>query len=795
MLREGVIEPVDCSDWATPLVPVHKKDGGLRVCADYKVTLNPVLMVDRYPLPTIQDVFANLAGGEKFSKIDLSQAYNQICLNEEWKPFTVINTHRGLYRYNRLVYGLSSSSGIFQRIISSLIQGIPNAQGFLDDIIVTGSNEESHLRTLDAVLNKLQKFGLRVKKSKCVFMADEVNYLGYIVSKQGIRADPSKIEAIKNMPTPSNVSELRSFLGMVNFYAKFVRKMSDHLHPLYELLKKGCKWEWRATCASAFERVKELLVDGAVLAHYSPRRTTVLTCDASAHGVGGVLSQLEDDGRERAVAYVSRKLTSAEKAYSQIHREALAIVYCVKKFHQYLYGRKFLLKTDHKPLVSIFGPQQGIPSMAACRMQRWAVILSAYDFDITYVKTDKNGADALSRLPIDNSVGDNENCEQSFLHFASDALLLDNGEIRRYTRSDPILGRVLLYVENGWPQSVDIEGLRPYWNRRNELYTELGCIMWGHRVVVPTQCRERVLKELHEPHMGVVKTKAMARSYVWWPGLDEQLEAECRRCSVCAETAAAPPAAPPQPWKWPQRPYERVHIDFLGPLYGETYLVTVDARSKWIEVFKMQRTSAECTIKKLRESWARWGLPKQVVSDNGPPFTSEEFNNFLRRNGICHSFSPPYHPASNGAAENAVKIIKNVIKKAKLTNVDVDTAILRFLLNYHNTPHSTTGESPGKLLQGRNLSTREGQMWSGQPAGSPGSLGTLGDSQVVLHPPEASLTFDGSEPSTATATEQGPPTLHEVQPGPNQNAISLPTSKRSSTRIRKPVVRYGFEYD
>ncbi|XP_048479394.1 uncharacterized protein K02A2.6-like isoform X1 [Plutella xylostella] len=537
-------------------------------------------------------------------------------------------------------------------------------------------------------------------------MADEVVYLGFIINKNGVRPDPKKLEAIKEMPTPTNVTEVRAFLGMVNFYAKFVRNISDILYPLYRLLRKQMRWSWTDECEMAFRKVKEVLLSSEVLAHYDPALPLVLTCDASARGVGGVLSQRDARGRERAVAYVSRKLNDAETNYSQIHREALAIIYCVQKFHQYLYGRNFILKTDHKPLVSIFSSKMGVPSMAASRMQRWAIILSAYNYEIQYVRTNDNGADALSRLPVHDSIKIVESPEQSYLHFASDALLLDNNAIKKNTIRDPILSRVLSFIRDGWPTTVEIDQLKPYYNRRHELYDELGCVMWGHRVIIPQSCREVVMRELHETHMGIVKTKAIARSYVWWPGLDEEIEQRCRACEVCAEVAPAPPAAPPSPWRWPDRAYERVHLDFLGPIGGKVYLVAVDARSKWIEVFLMTRTTSDVTIDKLREAWARWGLPKQVVTDNGPPFTSESFENFLSSNGVRHIFTPPYHPASNGAAENAVKIIKKVIKKANCENKRVDVAIQRFLLNYNNTPHSTTGESPAKLLQGRSLRCR-----------------------------------------------------------------------------------------
>lgn len=223
--------------------------------------------------------------------------------------------------------------------------------------------------------------------------------------------------------------------------------------------------------------------------------------------------------------------------------------------------------------------------------------------------------------------------------------------------------------------------------------------MWGHRVVIPSSCRTKVISELHDPHMGIVKTKALARSYVWWPGIDEAMEAECRACAVCAAVADAPPAHAPRSWPW-------LHLDFLGPINGLTYLIVIDSCSKWIEAINMKKTTATAVIAVLRDLWAKFGLPKQTVSDNGPPFTSTELQTFLHHNGIEHIFSAPYHPASNGAAENAVKICKRVIKKTFKQNSDVDMALCRFLLAYINTEHSTTGDSPANILQGRNLRMR-----------------------------------------------------------------------------------------
>lgn len=705
MLAAGVIEPVERSDWATPLVIASKANGGIRICADYKVTLNRVLSVDRYPVPKIDDLFSDLAGKVFFTKLNLSQAYNQLVLDERSREYTVVNTHRGLFKYNRLVYGLASSPGIFQKLMVSLFDGLPDVMVFYDDILIKSKCLKEHLRTLEHVFEILQSNGLKIKKSKCEFLTKQVKYLGFIVNEEGVRVDRDKIKPIVRMPPPTNTTELKSFLGMVNFYAKFVPNLSAHLVPLYELLRKGRHYIWGEKQNEVFERVNRSLCSADVLVHYDGSQPLVLTVDASARGLGAVLAQRAPDDREGVVAYASRTLMPAECHYSQIHKEALAIIFAVDKFHQYLYGRRFTLRTDHKPLVSIFGPNTGIPATAASRLQRWAIKLSAYDFEIEYVSTDKNTADALSRLikTHKEEVSTEQDLpEQTYLHFATDALLLDYKVIKKETANDPILSRVTSYVMDGWPPSTEIRELKPYFNRKQELY----CIMWGQRVVIPSTCQTRVIRELHESHMGIVKTKALARSYVWWPGVDEAVEATCSACTVCAAVSAAPSAHTPRAWPWPDRPWTRLHIDFLGPIEGHTFLVVVDACSKWIEAVRMKNTNARAVISVFRDMWARFGLPKQVVSDNGPPFTSAEFEAFLSRNGIEHIFSAPYHPASNGAGENAVKICKKAIKKAHEQRLDVDTALNRFLLSYRNTEHYTTGESPAKILLGRNLRMR-----------------------------------------------------------------------------------------
>ena len=325
--------------------------------------------VDQYPLPKPEEIFASLAGGKLFSKLDLSQAYQQLLLSEESKDFTT-NTHQGLYRYTRLPFGIASAPAIFQKTMDAILQGIPQVACYIDDIIVTGKDDNDHLSNLQQVFQRLQENGLRLKQSKCELMKDSIEYLGYRIDAQGLHPVSTKVEAIINAPPPTNQQQLKSFLGLLSYYGKFIPNMATLTHFLNHLLHNDTEWVWDSACQEAFSRAKQALASSRVLVHYDPTLPLTLAADASAYGLGAVISHVYPDGTERPVAYTSRTLTSSERNYAQIEREALALVFGVKKFHQYLYGRKFSLVTDHNPLTTILGPKKGIPPLAAARLQR-----------------------------------------------------------------------------------------------------------------------------------------------------------------------------------------------------------------------------------------------------------------------------------------------------------------------------------------------------------------------------------------------------------------------------------------
>ena len=706
--RDGVIEPIQFAEWAAPIVPVMKGDKkSVRICGDFKLTVNRAAKLDRYPIPKIEDLFASLTGGQKFSKLDLSQAYNQIVLDDDSKKYVVINTHKGLYRFNRLPFGVASAPGIFQRVMENLLRDIPHVTVYLDDVLVTGKDDDEHLATLDLVLQRFEQAGLRLKRSKCEFMQHSVEYLGHVIDEQGLHPTASRVRAIKEARAPENVTELRSYLGLLTYYGKFLPKLSTILAPLHALLRKGITWKWAVNEQNSFTRSKQLLISSQVLVHYDPKKEIIVSCDASPYGIGAVIAHRMEDGSERPIAFASRTLMPAEKKYAQIEKEGLSCVFGVSRFHSFLYGRRFTLVTDHKPLLGLFDEDRAVPAQASARIQRWALTLASYDYALRFKPTTAHAnADALSRLPLPMAaMSVPMPAETVLLMETLEASPVTAADIRTWTRRDPLLSRVFRLVEHGWHDEkpdIDVD-MKAFRQRRSELAIVDGCIMWGNRLIIPKQGQKRVLEALHEGHPGIARMKSFARAFAWWPKMDADIEQKAKSCNSCQENQARPPKEPLHPWSWPSRPWSRIHIDHAGPFMGKLFLLVIDAHSKWLEVIPVTSTDAATTSEKLRGVFATHGLPDKLVSDNGPSFTSASFGEFLKRNGIAHSTSSPYHPSSNGLAERAVRTFKEAMKK--MTEGSLNTRIARFLLKYRTTPHSTTGISPSEMLMGRRVTT------------------------------------------------------------------------------------------
>ena len=582
-----------------------------------------------------------------------------------------------------------------------------HVQCFIDDILVTGADDEEHLCKLEEVLGRLRQHGIRVKSSKCSFLKNSVEYLGHRITNTGLQTSSKKVKAVQLAPKPKNVRELHSFLGLLHYYGKFMPNLATLLHPLNDLLQAGRQWHWSAKCDEAFVRAKEKLMSATVLAHYNPDLPVLLAGDASAYGVGSVISHVFPNGEERPIAFASRTLTSSEKNYSQLEKEALSLIFGLRKFHQYLYGRKFTLVTDHQPLTTIFNSKKGIPTLAAARLQRWALLLSALSYTIQFQPTKAHGnADGLSRLPVKKGSTNADYSEPDLFNIRQiEALPITSGQLKQATRQDAVLSKVLMYTKQGWPTQIS-ELLKPYWNRRLELTLEDDCIMWGTRVIVPCKLQEKVLQELHEVHFGIARTKAIARSYVWWPKLDNDIESLTKSCSHCQSVRNSPPVAPLHPWNWPTKPWQRIHVDFAGPFQQRMFLLVVDSHSKWPEVIEMKSTTTAATVTELRCLFSCHGLPEQLVSDNGPQFASDEFQSFVKSNSVKHIRCAPYHPSSNGAVERFVQTFKKAMQASSKSDSSFTQRLMNFLLTYRITPHSTTNVASCTLFLMREVRTR-----------------------------------------------------------------------------------------
>ncbi|XP_055347368.1 uncharacterized protein K02A2.6-like [Paramacrobiotus metropolitanus] len=672
LVEREILTPVEHADWAAPIVGTQKRAGDIRTCADLSTGLNDSLDVQTYPLPTPDELFAKLNGGDKFSSLDLAEAYAQIELDDKSKQLVVINTHKGLFRYNRLPFGVASGPSIFQHIIERILQGCEGVAVYIDDIIVTGKTDEEHQRNLEAVLERLEKYGLRVKLSKCRFMQESVEYLGFVVDRRGRHISHDRMKALVDMKMPTNVSELRAYLGM-------------------------------------FQALKEEIVHATFLVHFNPAMPLVLAADASQYGVGAVLCHRFPDGTERPIAHASKSLSAAEKNYGPIEKEALALVYGCKKFHQYVAGREFTLLTDHKPLLSVFGKRKGVPVVMANRLQRWALLLMGYTFSIEYRRTEEFGqADGLSRLPLHSTQLEKypnlgmDNVASALHVESAENIPVSVEDIARETAADAELQEVRQCISRGWPDSVS-DRIRPYKKVQHELGVLNGCVCWGSRTVIPAKYRPRILKHLHAAHMGAGKMKGEARGYCWWPSMDRDIEQVAKDCRICTERAGETAKVPLAQWPVPDAPWKRDHMDFAGPYRGTMLLVVVDAMFKWPEVVQMKHATTEGVMEALLTMFSRYGVCNEVVSDNGTPFTSQQFVDFCSKYGIKHTRTPPGHPQSNGQAELYVQTVKDGVAKLMADCHALPDALRQFLWRYRSAPHATTGQSPAELFIGRKL--------------------------------------------------------------------------------------------
>ena len=710
------------TDWVNSLHLVYKQDGSLRVCIDPR-NLNRAIRREHFKLPTREEIMAKMSNGKYFSKIDCTRGFWQLKLDEESSKLCTFNTPFGRYRYLRLPFGVSCAPEIYHRTIHQLFENIPNVDTSMDDIIIWGSTREQHDASVRRVLDKCRESGLSLKKEKCEIGVTELKFLGEIVSKDGMKPDPQKVTAITQMTPPSNREELARFLGMIKYLARFLPYLSERSYHLRVLMKADVHFQWGPEQQRSFEDMKRIVSSEPVLQFYDPELPKKISCDASQKGLGAVLQQLH--GNEwRPVAYASKSTTDCQTRYAPIEREALAVEFACGRFHQYIFGQTVEVESDSKPLVAILSK-----ALNDCppRIQRIRLKLQKYDLKLAYVPGKyMYTADTLSR-PNQNE-NNRENRQEATQAIVVASVLASislteppqmqrtdfdleieahlNGvmnslsvtdrkkeQIKKGYEDDTDMCALKDIIMSGWPkeQTNCSECVQPYWNYRDEMTVQNGLILKGTRIVIPKKMKLNILERLHTGHLGQEKCKRRARATVFWPGINKDIEKMVNQCSDCIDHRARHCPEPLVPHEVQTQAWSKVGSD-LFQLDNKDYLVIVDYHSNYPDVYQIPSQSSKSVITAMKESFGRFGIPDLLFSDNGPCYSSSEFEKFAEEWDFKHVTSSPMYPRSNGFSERNVRIIKDIYSKSG----DKQMGLL-----IHRSTQLENGYTPSELNLGR----------------------------------------------------------------------------------------------
>ena len=712
MQMQGIIQPCQ-SDWASNIVLVKKKDGSIRFCVDYR-KLNDLTRKDAYPLPRIETCLDTLANAAWYSTFDLRSGFHQVAMRPSDANKTTFVCHRGTFRFPRMPFGLCNAPATFQRLMDTVLVGLnfEICLAYLDDIIVFSHDIQGHLERLEILFQRLREAHLKLKPSKCRILQRRVTFLGYTVSQAGVGTDPDKICAVRDWPIPQNLRQCRAFVGLCQYYRRFVPNFSGIAAPLHALTKKGARFIWSEECQAAFDQLKQILISADVLALPREEGTFILDCDASDKAIGAVLSQLQD-GEERPICYASQLYDKHQQNYNVTRKELLALVTFVKKFRQYLLGAPFLIRTDHAALQWLKRTPEPIGQQA-----RWLEVLEEFDFTIEHRPGSKHtNADALSRRIDQVTIADPDPSVDSAMNWPE------------AQRADPglrfISDLVATNADRPTPESLasssaEVKTLCNQLERLTLMSDGTLCRQFhrpGQPVIlqkiVPPTLRLEVTDELHKGlnggHLGTRRAKAHLQQRYYWPGWSSEVQRAKRRCAQCSRHQQPRPKhqAPLQPFLTGE-PWERLGIDVTGPhptsAKGNTYVLTViDHFTKWVELFPMRNQEASTVAKLLVDRvFCVHGCPLQILTDRGTNFESNLFRELCELLAIDKIRTTAYQPSTNGGIERFHGTMHSMLAKWISANQrDWDEKLPAVAFAYRTSQHESTGFTPYFLMHGR----------------------------------------------------------------------------------------------
>ena len=705
LLSEGIIEPSK-SPYGAPAFLISKSNGEKRLCVDYR-HLNKKIVYDSFPSPSLEHAFQVLNGAQVFSTIDLNSAFYQVPLTKESKGLTTFLVPHGAFQFKYTPFGLCVSPQALNRIIFDLFSDLTYkfVYPYLDDLLVYSESLESHLEHLREVFSRLRSVGFTANPEKMSLCKSRVKFLGHILTSEGILTNPDKVSAIKDLPAPKTLKQLRSFLGMVGFFSRFIPDFAVTAAPLNQLRKKGVRFRMGRTELDAFDALRSKLCSPPLLIYPDFSKNFVLQTDASDVAIGAVLLQ-EVDGNLRPVQYASRKLNPAEKNYPIYERECLAAVWAVERFAPYLEIRPFVLQTDNAALSwMVEHPKQ------LGRIGRWVLRLSRFKFTVQHIRGTLNPvADCLSRLFVITS---EPQATVNLLHHIPESFKT----ISAHQKEDPETSLILDHLHAG----QDAVG---YTVQRGLLMKAVGR-QKKKKVVVPSAVRNMLLFYHHDldsaGHRGITKTfRSLAKSF-WWRNMYADTVHYVRSCELCQRSKAmnTSPAGLlcSEP---PSRPWERVYVDFVGPMTrssrGNQYVLSViDGFSKWAELLPTRQATAEVVCTRLTEQlWSRYGPPATIVTDNARCFTSERFRHMCLAWGIHHVTTTPYRPQAN-LAERLNRDLKShlsiLVNQLGRTHRDWDRYLGYVAMSHNSSRHEAIDATPSEVFLGRRTPSALENRW------------------------------------------------------------------------------------